>query len=224
MTPLPSNQVSPRTLIIGAVSFVALTTFMLVVIEWLGVEHIQEAITATGPLAPAIYVAIKALTYVFAPLSAGPIQLSSGVLFGLWPGTFYSMLGELIGGAISFWIARKLGRAAVMRFVGEEGMTRVDEFVAQLGGWRALAYARLFLFSVFDFITYAAGMTKAITFREYMLVSAIVGFIPTFLFVAIGASLAEDRGVLLLFYGGIGVLAAIPFIIHWWQGRRGRKL
>jgi uncharacterized membrane protein YdjX (TVP38/TMEM64 family) len=106
------------------------------------------------------------------------------------------------------------------RFVGAEGMRRVDRFYDQLGGWRALLYARLFLFSVYDFISYAAGFGTTITTRQYVLVSAVGGIVPTFLFVAVGTSLAEDRSLLIPIYIGIGVLSFVPLALRWYQRRR----
>lgn len=207
-------QFSPRTVILGALSFIAVTLLILALVEWIGVDRLRETIVRAGPLGPVVYILIKASTYVFAPLSSGPIQLSSGVLFDLWPATFYTLIGEVLGGSISFLIARRLGRPVVRRFVGEEGLSRVDGFVSQLGGWRALVYARLFLFAIYDFISYAAGLTHTLTLRQYVIISAVCGFLPTFLFVAAGASLAGDRRVLVLVYAVIGLLTFVPFLIH----------
>lgn len=208
---------SLRAAVLGIAAFVIATLAILFAVESIGVERIQNAVMQTGPLAPLAYTALKAATYVFAPLSAGPIQLSSGVLFGLWPGTFYSLLGEVIGGTISFMIARRLGRPVVRRFVGTEGMARVDRFYEQVGGWRALLYARLFLFSVYDFISYAAGFGQTITLGQYILVSAIAGFVPTFLFVAVGSSLAENRSLLIPIYLLIGALSFVPLAVRWYR-------
>ncbi|MGQ9888013.1 MAG: TVP38/TMEM64 family protein [Aggregatilineales bacterium] len=216
------ERFSLRAALLGIVAFVVATLLILLAVETIGVARIQDAVMQTGPLAPLAYIALKAATYIFAPLSAGPIQLSSGVLFGLWAGTFYSLLGEVIGGAISFTIARRLGRPAVQRFVGAEGMARVDRFYAQLGGWPALLYARLFLFSVYDFISYAAGFGKTITTRQYVLISAAAGFVPTFLFVAVGAGLAEDRSLLIPIYLVIGALSFVPLAVAWYRRRRSR--
>lgn len=206
---------SPRAVLFGTLAFVAITLLMLTAIEWVGVGRIQAYIENAGALAPFAYIALKAVTYIFAPLSAGPIQLSSGLLFGLWPGIFYSLLGEVIGGSISFLIARKWGRPVVARFVGANSITRVDRLIAGLGGWWALAYSRLFLFSIYDFVSYAAGLTTTITFRQYFLVSAVLGFIPTFIFVAIGTSLTENRGLIVPLYIGVGVISVAPFAIRW---------
>ena len=76
-------------------------------------------VAGAGIWGPTVFVGIKALTFTFAPLSAGPIQFASGLLFGVIPGTIYSVLGELIGGTINVMIARLLGRRIVKRFVGD---------------------------------------------------------------------------------------------------------
>ncbi len=215
-------EFSPRTVVFGALAFIIITLAMLAAIEWIGVERIQKTIENAGPLAPLAYMLLKAITYIFAPLSAGPIQLSSGLLFGLWPGVFYSLLGEVIGGSVSFLIARKLGRPVVMRFVGASSVARVDDLIGKLGGWRALAYARLFLFSIYDFVSYAAGLTTTITFRQYFAVSVTLGFIPTFIFVAVGTSLTENRGLIIPLYIGVGVISIAPFVIRWLLRRQSR--
>lgn len=220
----PSNTFSVRAVALGVISFITVTLVMLFAIETIGVERIQAFVQSAGPFAPLAYIALKAATYVFAPLSAGPIQFSSGLLFGLGLGTLYSLIGEVIGGAISFWIGRKLGRPFVIRFVGQEGIARVDQFTTQLGGWRALAYTRLALFALYDFISYAAGLTTTITFPQYLLVSASLGVIPTFLFVAVGASLADNRDLLPLIYTGIGILSAIPFVVRYVMTQRKRRI
>jgi uncharacterized membrane protein YdjX (TVP38/TMEM64 family) len=214
---------SLRTIILGAIAFAAVTLGLLALIEWIGVERIQQAIADAGPLAPLVYIGLKMATYVFAPLSSGPIQLSAGILFGFVPGLVYTMIGEILGGSISFLIARRLGRPFVRRLVGEEGIGRVDRFVGQLGGWKALVYARLFLAAIYDFISYAAGFTQTITLLQYLLVSTIVGLIPTGLFVAAGTSLAGDRVLVLVLYGVMGVLSLIPLAINWLRHRQVEK-
>jgi uncharacterized membrane protein YdjX (TVP38/TMEM64 family) len=97
--------------------------------------------------------------------------------------------------------------------VGQQGISHIDGFYRQLGGWRALLLARLFLSSVYDFISYAAGLTS-LAFRRYFIITAIGGVVPTRLFVAIGASVAETRWMLLLAYGGLALLGLVPLVLH----------
>ncbi len=219
----PEAKLSLRAILIGAAAYILVTLLLIYLIDKIGVDAIRNFIQQAGPLAPLVYIAIKVSTYIFAPLSSGPIQLSSGVLFGLWAGTFYTIVGEVLGGTVNFLIARHLGRPMVRRFVGAEGMNRVDGFVDQLGNWRTLIYARLVLFAIYDFISYAAGFARGLTVIQYILVSSIFGFIPTFLFVAAGASLAGNRSMVILIYAVVVVLSALPVGIHWWRQRRAAE-
>ncbi len=205
----------------AAAAFLVMTGLIILAMEWIGLETLQSTVEQAGPLAPLAYIGLKIVTYVFAPLSSGPIQLSAGVLFGLWPGTFYTLLGEVLGGSISFLIARQFGRLVVLRFVGgEQGIQRVDTFAAQLGGWRALIYARLFLFALYDFISYAAGFTTTISFYQYLLVSLIAGFVPTFLGVAMGVVLAADYSHVIIVYATVGTLSLVPLLLALYIQRR----
>jgi uncharacterized membrane protein YdjX (TVP38/TMEM64 family) len=200
-------------LIVAGIGFVAVTGLLIIGIQVIGLENIRGFIERAGPFAPLAYIAIKAATYVFAPLTSGPIQLSAGVMFGLWAGTLYTLIGEVIGGSISFWIARRFGRDVVRRFVREDGLMRVDDFVNQIVDWKTLIYARLFLFSIFDFISYAVGLAR-LRYRTYFLVSVFIGVIPTFVAVALGTSLTEERSELVMLYVLIAVVSALPLIFQ----------
>ncbi|MFN8450236.1 MAG: VTT domain-containing protein [Anaerolineae bacterium] len=204
---------SLRALLPGVIGFVVVTVALLVAINRLGTDGIRQAIENAGPFAPLVYIGVKAVTYTIAPLSSGPIQLFAGVLFGLIPGTLYTLLGELIGGTINFWLARRFGRAVVTRLVGADGMARVDKFVNQIVDWKTLIYARLFLFSIYDFISYAVGFSK-LNFRTYLIISAVVGVIPTFVAALLGTALTEERGNFLVIYGIVAVLSVVPLVFQ----------
>jgi uncharacterized membrane protein YdjX (TVP38/TMEM64 family) len=202
-----------RALLPGIIGFVVVTGALIISIQVIGTDGIRDAIESAGPLAPLVYIFIKALTYTVAPLTSGPIQLFSGLLFGLIPGTLYTLLGEVIGGSINFWLARRFGRAVVTRLVGAEGMTRVDNFVNQIVDWKTLTYARLFLFSIYDFVSYAVGFSK-LPYRTYLIISIFVGVIPTFVAALFGSTLAERQNDFLLIYAIIGVVSIVPLIFQ----------
>ncbi len=219
------RDIPARRLLLAAIPVLLITGLMVLFLEQMGIDEMRRHIEDAGPLAPLFYILVKALTYVFAPLSSGPIQLFSGALFGVIPGTVYTVIGEVAGGTVSFLIARHLGRPAVRRLVGDEGIRRVDSFVEQLGSWRALIYARLLLFGFYDFISYAAGFAGPVTLRQYVLVSAIFGTVPSFLFVWAGDYFSQlDSRLLLMLWALVAALSALPFLIRRaLQARRRRR-
>jgi uncharacterized membrane protein YdjX (TVP38/TMEM64 family) len=145
---------------------------------------------------------LRALTYVFAPLTTGPIQFASGALFGVWEGIAYSLIGEALGGSINFWIGRKFGRPVVLRLAGEQGLVKAEEYYHLVGEWRGLALARLVLFAMWDFLSYVIGFTP-VRYRHYLLVSLIVGAIPTAAAVFLGSQLGGENQALLM----VGIIA-----------------
>jgi uncharacterized membrane protein YdjX (TVP38/TMEM64 family) len=202
----PIKELSTRALVIGGIGFLALLTLLYLLVQSIGSEELASMVDSAGIWGPVVYIAIKALTFTFAPLSAGPIQFASGILFGVIPGTLYSVLGEVIGGSLNVLIARLLGRRIVKRFVGAAALARIDEFYERhLDDWKSLLGARLLLFSVYDFISYAVGLGH-IKLSVYAVVSFLGGLIPTYIFVAIGNEAAQNQDVLLLFYMGAAAL------------------
>lgn len=203
------SEISSRSLLAGGALFLALLTALYFLVQFIGIEELQTTIAEAGFWGPLLFVSIKALTFTFAPLSAGPIQFASGLLFGVLPGALYSLLGELIGGSINVLIARVFGRPIVQRFVGASAMKRVDSFYERhLNDWKSLLAARILLFSVYDFISYAVGFSR-IRLSVYLAVSTVGGLIPTLLFVLIGTEASQNQNVLLAFY----LIAAMAFVV-----------
>lgn len=212
----PKNRPSRvnREAIFGGIGFVIFLTIVVVGINGVGIENLQIFIEDAGIWAPLIYIFVKAITYIFAPLTSGPIQVVAGTLFdNVWLGVLYTLIGEVIGGSISFWIARRFGRPVVERFVSEEGMQQVEDFYQnRMGGWVSLAAARVILFVVWDFLSYAAGLAESVKFRSYLLVSIVFGFIPTFFFVWIGDAAVQDPRILVLAYAIVVVMVLVPVL------------
>lgn len=176
-----------------------------------GGERLRELVEQTGAWSPLVYVAAKAAATVVAPFSGVPLKATSGALFGLAGGIFYSVLGDVIGGCLCFWGARLLGRNAVERFAGPDGLSRVDDLACYSGGWRAVLLGRLALSPVYNLVSSAAGLTK-IPFHQYLAVTVFGGVLHTSFLVVLGASAVLDWKLRLAAYGGIAVLALVALV------------
>jgi len=197
---------SIRAALLAGGSVLLLLTVIYAVVDRVGTMELRIIIAGMGMWGPLLYVALKALTFTFAPLSAGPLQFASGLLFGIVPGTFYSLLGETLGGLINLLLARCYGRDLVGRVVGEGNMTRIDRFAERhFNDWRSLFAARLLLFFAYDFISYAVGFGQ-MRLLQYMLVSFFGGILPTYLFVVIGVEATQSPEALLSLYMGAALL------------------
>jgi uncharacterized membrane protein YdjX (TVP38/TMEM64 family) len=204
---------SPKALIAAVIGFVALTLLLAVGIQAIGADRIRQMVEDAEPFAPLVYILIRILAFVIAPLSTGPVQFASGVMFGLVPGVIYSLIGEVIGGSINFWIARWLGRPVVRRLAGEAGMVRIEQWYHRIGEVWTLIYARVFLFAIYDFLSYAAGLSP-IRFRQYFWVTLIFGVPGAFIAVFVGTQIGEGIENLLTLYAVLAVLAVIPLVFY----------
>ena len=205
----PSRRLSSTMLVLGAAIYIALFALLSWLVSIVGLRELQLIVASAGIWGPLFYVGIKAMTFTFAPLSAGPIQLAAGLLFGVGLGTFYSLLGEVIGGTINVLIGRLYGRPLILRFVGEQGLGRIDNFYHRyLDDWKQLLIARLVFFSVYDFISYAVGLGR-IRLLVYILVSFTGGWLPTYIVVRFGAEVAQDLRVQLVIYVTVALLVVV---------------
>lgn len=209
------NTFSTHNAVVGFIVVIITTVGLIILIDaiW-DIRELQRIVNEAGVWAPLVYVVLKASTFVIAPLSGASLKVSSGALFGLQNGIIYTLLGDLIGGSINFWIAKSLGRKIIAKIVGSSRIRYIDNLVHQIGGWQALLFARLFLATIYDFISYAAGLAS-IPFSHYLIVSLLGGLISTSFWVALGSSFAEDRVTLLVVTLGVLLFSVVIILLQY---------
>jgi uncharacterized membrane protein YdjX (TVP38/TMEM64 family) len=176
-----------------------------------GGERLRALVDQSGAWSPVVYVAAKAAATIVAPLSGVPLKATSGALFGLAAGMFYSVLGDVIGGCACFWASRLLGRGTAERFAGKQGINRAERFASYSGEWRVLLVGRLALSSVYNLVSYAAGLTR-LPFWQYLMVTVFGGSLHTGFLVVLGASVVLDWRLRLATYAGIAALALLALL------------
>jgi uncharacterized membrane protein YdjX (TVP38/TMEM64 family) len=175
-------------------------------IRLLGHHRMQTLVETAGVWAPIIFIALKVLTFVVAPLSGAPLKIVAGTVFGFSHGALYSVVGDTIGGSINFLIARKWGWRVVESLLRQETAERVRTLSLQIGSWRELIWARLFLTPIYDFVSYAMGLTR-IQYRVFVVVTALGAFLPAALFAWLGTTTTQHTRWLDIAYSAITVVA-----------------
>jgi uncharacterized membrane protein YdjX (TVP38/TMEM64 family) len=162
---------------------------MIYGIRSIGTDRLREIVESAGIFAPLAYIVLRGVSG-FVPFASGPLQLASGVLFGFVLATLYSVIGSTVGYSISFWIARRYGRSVVERLVGGN-ITQVDAMLSRLDSLWGLAVARLVLYFTYDFVAYAAGLSKA-RYLVFVIVTFVLGIPPIALTVYLGLVFSGD--------------------------------
>lgn len=151
----------------------------------------RELVVSTGPLAPATFVLVSAVSVVLAPIPGAVLAVTGGYLFGWLWGTALSLLGVTVGSVAALLIARRLGRPYVEHVVTPEALERFDELVSAHGE-AAMFVAFLVPGLPDDALCFAAGLTPVPVRRFLLLV--VVGRLPSYLLVSlVGSELAAAR-------------------------------
>lgn len=194
----------------------------------LDAERIEQWISDFGLLAPLVYIALLASTIIFSPLPSVVVDVAGGLAFGLFWGTLYTMAGGMIGATVNFYVARRLGRGYVERKLGAKAMGQVDSMAERMGA-KAVFLTRLIPLFNFDWVSYAAGLTR-ISYRDYAVASAAGMLLPVIGIVYVGDVLLSHPGRSALVFSLLVVWSALPavaflawFAFKWLRGWLHRR-
>ncbi|RLB66028.1 MAG: hypothetical protein DRH08_07100 [Deltaproteobacteria bacterium] len=186
------GNVSPLKLIFGSLW---LCLFLLVLTIWWRSQValidipllLEQWLNDTGVFKAAlIYIVI----YAVRPLVLFPATLltvASGLIFGPWLGTLFTVVGENASANLGFVLARWFGRNAVETH-SSELLSRWDEKLRQNGIVAVMSMRLLML--PFDAVNFGCGLT-AIRHRDYA-VGTLIGILPSLIgFVLLGGIAAS---------------------------------
>lgn len=169
-----------------------------------------------GVWGPVAYIAGYVLaTVLFAP--GVILTLASGVIFGLFWGTVYTVIGATLGAACAFLVARYLARGFVERRLAERPRFQAIDRAVGRQGFKIVFLMRLSPIFPYNLLNYALGLTR-VRFSDYLL--ACVGMIPgTLLYVYYGKALGSlaavasgtelQKGAEFWVFLGLGLVATI---------------
>jgi uncharacterized membrane protein YdjX (TVP38/TMEM64 family) len=134
---------------------------------------------------------------LIAPLPTSPLALLAGSVFGPWKGMLYTLLAATLGALAAFLIARyflgDLARRHLKSYTWYEKIEHAEEWRIAL----AIAATRLMPHISFDFVSYAAGVTRIRP--SLFALATLIGMIPVvFLLSFFGALLQPYIEIALL--------------------------
>ncbi len=184
------------------------------------VAGLKAYILSFGMWAPIVSALLMILQALIAPLPAFVLAFANGLAFGTFWGGVLSLAGASLAAAVSFWIARHLGRGPVEALVGRTHLGAADRWFLRWGAYAVLV-ARLVPVVSFDIISYAAGLTR-MGFWRFML-ATVVGMAPaTFIYAYLGGQAPEYVQVLLVTFGVVIAGAVVAAVLR--RRRQGKRL
>ena len=208
-----------RGILVAAILvLVAVYFFVPAVHEWVGsvfamfatgdFSAASDFMAQYGPAAAVVSFLLMVFQSVIAPLPAFLITIANANLFGWWQGAILSWTSAMAGAALCFWIARVVGREAVEKLAGKNGIRQMEEFF-QRHGTQSVLIARLLPFVSFDWVSYFAGLTS-MRFWSFFLATGLGQLPATIVYSYVGGMLTGGAKLLMT---GLLILFALAILV-----------
>jgi uncharacterized membrane protein YdjX (TVP38/TMEM64 family) len=182
-----------------------------------------------GIAAPLLFIIANAGMLTLLVVPSWFCTMVSGLLFGLWFGTAYALLGTTLG-ALAVFLAARAGLSGLAERTGRHTAIIANGF--RSNAFSYLVFLRLVPVFPFTLVNVAAALA-GIPLRTYVL-GTLIGIIPSvFIYASLGGLLMDlaERGTLpdtsllhqpqfLLPLLGLAALALLPILVARWRRRR----
>ena len=127
------------------------------VLDWIGDarKHIESLGLWSGIVYPVAYAICNVLL-----LPGGVLSIGGGFLFGLWWGFLIVLVGNLLGAAAAFCIARCLGRRRIERLINNSRRLRLIDHAIERHGWKIVVLSQLNPLAPSSLLNYLYGLTR----------------------------------------------------------------
>jgi uncharacterized membrane protein YdjX (TVP38/TMEM64 family) len=215
-----STRPLPKGIVIALLLALTISFASITIVEMFdGAAKMRAWIENAGAWAPLVYILLKASTYVIAPLSGTPVKLAAGALFGFWEGAALALVGDTLGASLNFWIARLFRDRGISKIAGKKSIKQIDQMTEHVGGWRALLAARLLLSSLYDFISYAAGISN-LQFKHFFWVTVLAG-VPSTLFAAwLGNSAVTNKSFMYALFTFSAIALVATLLLQYFSAKK----
>jgi len=201
--------VSPtRRMIVLVLAVATLATAAML----LPLDTVPSAVDQLGPLAPLAGVIVGAALLV-ALVPRTPISIACGLLFGAALGALSALVLAMVAAAVTFVVARLLGRDFVIRAAGRRWQ-RLEGWISR-EGVLAVAAVRATPLAPYGLVGYAYGASN-VRVRDYALGTLIAGTPSAVTYALLGAAIggAGEASVLTLAPLACGLLLATVVAIR----------
>ncbi|MEG1599765.1 TVP38/TMEM64 family protein [Citrobacter sp.] len=173
-------------------------------------QHLQDLIRQSGMFGYALYI----LLFIVAALCLIPgsvLVIVGGILFGPVMGTLVSLFAATVASALSFLLARWLGRDLLLKYVGHTTIFQAIEKGIAQSGIDFLIFTRLVPLFPYNIQNYAYGLTT-ISFWSFTVISAVTTLPGLFIYTLMSHELASE-GITLAFMVKLSIAGFILFAL-----------
>ncbi|MBI4692086.1 MAG: TVP38/TMEM64 family protein [Candidatus Terrybacteria bacterium] len=171
-------------------------------------EFLTQLFSGNAFIAPVLFTIIRSLAIVFPPIPGIAIDIPGILVFGWLLSFIYAEIGIMLGAMIAFWIARKFREPLVKKFIPLQRLHEWENKLSENQKFWALVAVRLPTNPLFDYISYAAGLTRISSIKFFL--STLIGNVPSVFLVFYFGGFFFNQGI---YYLGAFVGALVIFWI-----------
>ena len=130
----------------------------------------RQYIKLFGYFGPLFFILLQAFQVVVTPLSHYTVGAIGGYLYGPYWGGTLNYIGRVIGHIIAFTLARKYGRRWILKWVGQDTLTKYDRIFSGETNTKKMTIQHFILFLIYflplfpdDEISYLVGASNMST-------------------------------------------------------------
>lgn len=172
------------------------------------VNKVVEYIRSFGVYAYVISFLLMVFQSLAAPIPAFLITFANAIIFGWWKGAILSWTSSMVGAVLCFYIARILGRDAVVKLTSNESINTIEKYFETYGA-KTILVCRLLPFVSFDVVSYFAGLTS-ISLPSFLLATGIGQLPATIIYSYVGGMLTGGARI---FVTALLILFSLSIII-----------
>lgn len=156
-------------------------------------EFLIQLLSDYAIFAPIIFIIIRSSSVIIPPIPGVVFDLVGIIAFGWLLGFIYAELGIMLGAMVAFCIARKFREPVIKRITSLQKVSEWENSIPEHKKFWALVAIRLPTNALFDYISYAAGLTK-ISPTKFLLAS-MLGNMPSVFLVYYFGGLFFQKGI-----------------------------
>ncbi len=183
-----TSQMRKYQKIIEYVWLVIIIALFVISVQIIKSGSLENQVYSFGIWAPIIFVLLKISTLVIAPLSGTPLYFVAGSLFGPYYGLILSLVGDVLGSTICFFLSKFYGHRIIKIFAGERYFGKIVNTVSILKNTKSFIKARVLFIGIPEILAYASGLSK-INFFAFSLINILFYLPVDFTFVFFGSEI-----------------------------------
>ena len=144
-------------------------------------------------IAPFLFILIRSTSVIFPPIPGIAFDIVGITVFGPFLGFLYGETGTMLGASVAFFISRIFKKPASKRIKLLEKLEEWQKTISEKKKFWSLVFLRIPTNSLFDYISYAAGLTS-MKFSKFFF-STLLGSLPSMLFVYLLGGFSFRQGL-----------------------------